>query len=143
MEKDLNKILERDDYKRLTKQLKERVQKIACAIAIKMFDLDIENIIIKIDRIQVTCKRVSSNNGGYDFLAIACDGDYGDEWYSLEDVGRSYYYSGDFTAHVCGCNNKEALNFLNVAAKIIERLGEIECYQVNALQKALKETEDL
>lgn len=32
MEKNLNEILKRDDYKKLTKQLKERVEKIACSI---------------------------------------------------------------------------------------------------------------
>ena len=146
MEKNLNEILKRDDYKKLTKQLKERVEKIACSIAVKMFDLDIESEIIKIDDVQVTCNRVRSNGGSvYDFLAIGREDGYGygTNWYSLEDVNHSYYYFGDYDARVCGCTNKEALCFLNVASKIIERLDEIERAQVKEIQKALDNTKDL
>lgn len=146
MEKNLNEILKRDDYKKLTKQLKERVEKIACSIAVKMFDLDIESEIIKIDDVQVTCNRVRSNCGSvYDFLAIGREDGYGygTNWYSLEDVNHSYYYCGDYDARVCGCTNKEALCFLNVASKIIERLDEIERAQVKEIQKALDNTKDL
>lgn len=146
MEKNLNEILKRDDYKKLTKQLKERVEKIACSIAVKMFDLDIEREIIKIDDVHVTCDRVRSNGGGvYDFLAIGREDGYGygTDWYSLEDVNHSYYYCGDYDARVCGCTNKEALCFLNVASKIIERLDDIERAQVKEIQKALDNTKDL
>ena len=147
MEKNLNEILKRDDYKKLTKQLKERVEKIACSIAVKMFDLDIEREIIKIDDVQVTCNRVRSSGGAYayDFLAIGREDGYGygTDWYSLEDVNHSYYYCGDYDARVCGCTNKEALCFLNVASKIIERLDEIERAQVKEIQKALDNTKDL
>lgn len=143
MEKNLNEILKRDDYKKLTKQLKERVEKIACSIAVKMFDLDIEREIIKIDDVQVTCNRVRSSGGAYDFLAIGREDGYGTNWYSLEDVNHSYYYCGDYDARVCGCTNKEALCFLNVASKIIERLDEIERAQVKEIQKALDNTKDL
>ncbi len=143
MEKNLNEILKRDDYKKLTKQLKERVEKIACSIAVKMFDLDIEREIIKIDDVQVTCNRVRSSGGAYDFLAIGREDGYGTNWYSLEDVNHSYYYCGDYDARVCGCTNKEALCFLNVASKIIERLDEIERAQVKEIQKALDNTNDL
>lgn len=145
MEKNLNEILKRDDYKKLTKQLKERVEKIACSIAVKMFDLDIEREIIKIDDVQVTCNRVRSSGGAYDFLAIGREDGYGygTDWYSLEDVNQSYYYCGDYDARVCGCTNKEALCFLNVASKIIERLDEIERAQVKEIQKALDNTKDL
>lgn len=146
MEKNLNEILKRDDYKKLTKQLKERVEKIACSIAVKMLDLDIESEIIKIDDVQVTCNRVRSNDGSvYDFLAIGREDGYGygTNWYSLEDVNHSYYYCGDYDARVCGCTNKEALCFLNVASKIIERLDEIERAQVKEIQKALDNTKDL
>lgn len=143
MEKNLNEILKRDDYKKLTKQLKERVEKIACSIAVKMFDLDIEREIIKIDDVQVTCNRVRSSGGAYDFLAIGREDGYGTNWYSLEDVNHSYYYCGDYDARVCGCTNKEALCFLNVASKIIERLDEIERAQIKEIQKALDNTKDL
>ena len=143
MEKNLNEILKRDDYKKLTKQLKERVEKIACSIAVKMFDLDIEREIIKIDDVQVTCNRVRSSGGAYDFLAIGREDGYGTNWYSFEDVNHSYYYCGDYDARVCGCTNKEALCFLNVASKIIERLDEIERAQVKEIQKALDNTNDL
>lgn len=143
MEKNLNEILNRDDYKKLTKQLKERVEKIACAISTKMFELDIEEDMINIDNVCVTCRSVRSSIGDYDYLAIARNTEYGTEWYSLEDVNHSYYYCNDFNARVHGCTNKEALLFLNVASKIIEYLGVIEEKQVLHLQQSLDNTKGI
>lgn len=119
------------------------LKKSLVVFAVKMFDLDIEREIIKIDDVQVTCNRVRSSGGAYDFLAIGREDGYGTNWYSLEDVNHSYYYCGDYDARVCGCTNKEALCFLNVASKIIERLDEIERAQVKEIQKALDNTKDL
>ena len=144
--KTLDAILRRNDYARLTATLKARVEEIAKRIREKMDYLDIsdddnfDNGEIGIDGVVV---RVVSMNrrtfGEYEYLAIKregeCHGDY--KWYSLEDVGKEYYYAGDFTAKVVGATNKEALAFLNVAKKLIERLGYIEDKRVKSIEATL------
>ena len=146
MEKEIYEILNRNDYVRLTAKLKSRVEKLAKRIREKMKDLDISNNDdfyngeIGIDDVAVRVKSIKSRTGEYEFLAIKREGEcYGESsWYSLEDIGKEYYYAGDFSAKVVGASNKEALAFLNVARKLIEGLGNIEEERVNNLQISLK-----
>ena len=146
MEKEIYEILNRTDYVRLTAKLKSRVEKLAKSIREKMEDLDIANNDdfyrgeIGIDNVVVRVKSIKSRAGEYEFLAIKREGKcYGESsWYSLEDIGKEYYYAGDFSAKVVGASNKEALAFLNVAKKLIAGLGNIEDERVNNLQTALK-----
>ena len=146
MEKEIYEILNRNDYVRLTAKLKSRVEKLAKSIREKMQDLDIANNDdfyrgeIGIDNVVVRVKSIKSRAGEYEFLAIKREGEcYGESsWYSLEDIGKEYYYARDFSAKVVGASNKEALTFLNVAKKLIEGLGNIEDERVNNLQTALK-----
>lgn len=149
MEKEIYEILNRNDYVRLTAKLKSRVEELAKRIREKMDYLDItdddnfDNGEIGIDDVVVRVVSMKRRTfGEYEYLAIKrkgeCHGDY--KWYSLEDVGKEYYYAGDFTAKVVGATNKEALAFLNVAKKLIKGLGDIEDERVNNLQIALKNT---
>lgn len=142
----LDAILARDDYKRMTAQLKDKVQDIARRIYNKMEELDIDKP-IKVDGVTIKCSSVSSSVGTYHFLAIIVDysDDYDDyqERHSLEDVEREYYYSGDFSAKVRGASNKEALSFLNAAKDFILALGKIEQKQVADIKQAIKETENI
>ena len=146
MEKEIYEILNRNDYVRLTAKLKSRVEELAKRIREKMEDLDIANNDdfyrgeIGIDNVVVRVKSIKSRAGEYEFLSIKREDEcYGESsWYSLEDIGKEYYYAGDFSAKVVGASNKEALAFLNVAKKLIEGLGNIEDERVNNLQIALK-----
>lgn len=144
--KTLDAILRRNDYARLTATLKARVEEIAKSIREKMDYLDIadddnfDNGEIGIDGVVVKVVSMKRRTfGEYEYLAIKregeCHGDY--KWYSLEDVGKEYYYAGDFTAKVVGATNKEALAFLNVAKKLIERLGYIEDKRVKSIEATL------
>ena len=144
--KTLDAILRRNDYARLTATLKARVEEIAKSIREKMDYLDIadddnfDNGEIGIDGVVVRVVSMKRRTfGEYEYLAIKregeCHGDY--KWYSLEDVGKEYYYAGDFTAKVVGATNKEALAFLNVAKKLIERLGYIEDKRVKSIEATL------
>lgn len=150
--KSLDAILARNDYKRLTVALKERVEGIARLIREKMEELDIPHdedfyegeicangVTVRIDSVR------SNGLGSYEFLAIKREGEYYGEyfWYSLEDINREYYYARDFNARVRGANSKEALAFLNAAQRLIEGLGEIEDEQVATVEHALCETEDI
>ena len=147
MEKEIYEILNRNDYVRLTAKLKSRVEELAKRIRKKMDCLDItdddnfDNGEIGLDGVVVRVVSIKRRTfGEYEYLAIKrkgeCYGGY--KWYSLEDVGKEYYYAGDFTAKIVGATNKEALAFLNVARKLIKGLRDIEDERVNNLQTALK-----
>lgn len=144
----LDAILARDDYKRMTAQLKDKVQDIAHRIYNKMDELDIDES-IRVDGVTIKRSSVRSNAGTYEFLAIMDN--YGDrfmpeecqERHSLMDIDREYYYAGDFTAKVRGASNKEALAFLNAAKDFILALGEMEQQQANNIKQAIKENEDI
>ena len=145
MKKTLDEILNRNDYSRLTATLRTRVEEIAKSIREKMEDLDIanddnfDNGEIGVDGVVVRVVSIKRQTfGEYEYLAIKREGEcYGEEkWYSLEDVGKEYYYAGDFTAKVVGATNKEALAFLNVAKKLIEGLGELEQKRVESVKAA-------
>lgn len=143
----LDAILARDDYKRMTAQLKDKVQYIARRIYNKMEELDIYEP-IRVDGVKIKCTSVCSSVGTYDFLAIIVESDYDEcekyqEWHSLEDVGRKYFYCGDFTAKVRGASNKEALAFLNAAKDFIHVLGEMEQKQADEIKLAIKETDGI
>ena len=144
--KTLDEILRRSDYARLTATLKARVEEIAKRIREKMDYLDIadddnfDNGEIGIDGVVVRVISMKRRTfGEYEYLAIKREGEYhGDyKWYSLEDVGKEYYYAGDFTAKVVGATNKEALAFLNVAKKLIKGLGDVEDKRVKSIEAAL------
>lgn len=143
---DLNKILARDDYKRMTENLKSVVEEVAEKIRMKMDELDIDggddfdSGEIGADGIVVRVISVSSNCGYTKrFLGIKrYPEEYGHAYYaSLEDINDTYYYTGDFHARIYGATNKEALAFLNVAKKLIEGLGELEQKQADEIQQTI------
>lgn len=143
---DLNQILERDDYKRMTVALKEKVEEVAKRIRQKMDELDIindddfDNGEIGVENIVVRSVEVKSNSGfTYEFLGIKrYEEEYNHTyWASLEDIEHTFYFCSDLNAKVYGATNKETLAFLNVAAKLIEGLGEIEKKKADEIQKAL------
>lgn len=146
----LDEILGRNDYCRLTATLKERVEEIASRVRQKMVELDIDNDDafwngeIGVDTVTVRIVDKKSSVGTYSYLAIKreVDAEYDStpiySYFSLEDIDRDFYYSGDFNARVQGASNKEALAFLNVAKKFIQGLGEIEQEKVKAIENALE-----
>ena len=143
---DLNKILARDDYKRMTENLKQITEEVAKRIRVKMFELDIKNNPdfdkgeIGTDDVAVRVITVKSNSGfDRSFLGIKRYEEEHDHIYyaSLEDINHAYYFCGDFTAKIYGATNKEALSFLNASAKLIEGLGEIEQRQTEEIQEIL------
>lgn len=150
MTTDLNKILARDDYKRMTEKLKPIAEEVAEKIRKKMDELDIaddddfDNGEIGVEGVIVKAMCVKSNSGLiHEFLAIKRAGESYDEceWRSLQDIGNEYYFASDFHAVVNGASNREALAFLNVARKLIQGLGEIEQKKVEAIQNAIEDAE--
>lgn len=146
--KSIDEILNRDDYARLTKTLKNRTEEIAVKVRRKMNDLDLDEMII--NGFKIVVKKYSADYGQYhsDKLSIErhCIDDYNEEYneyVSLEDINESYYLAGDYNCRITGASNKEALKFLNSAKKIFEYLDDTESEQVNDVTKALEETKDM
>lgn len=146
--KSIDEIINRDDYTRLTKTLKDRTEEIAVKVRRKMNDLDLDTI--KVDGLTLTVKKYSADYGQYhsDKLSIErhCIDDYKEEYneyVSLEDINESYYLAGDYKCRITGASNKEALKFLNSAKNIFEYLDDTESEQVNDVTKALEETKDM
>lgn len=146
MKLDLNQILARDDYKRMTAALKEKVEEVAKCIRQKMNELDIindddfDNGEIGVENIVVRSVEVKSNSGfTYEFLGIKrYEEEYNHTyWASLEDIEHTFYFCSDFNAKVYGATNKEALAFLNVAAKLIIGLGGVEEKKVYDIEKVI------
>ena len=145
---DLNKILARDDYKRMTENLKSITEEVAEGIRKKMDELDIEensnfdNGEIGADGVVVRVITVNSNSGfNKRFLGIKRfeEGDHHAYFANLEDINDTYFFTGDFNARIYGATNKEALAFLNASKKLILGLGELEQHQVDEIQKVLDE----
>ena len=144
----LNEILARDDYKRMTENLKSITEEVARAIHKKMDELEIEdntdfdNGEIGVDDVVVRVITVNSNSGfNRSFLGIKRyeEGDNHAYYASLEDINDTYYFCGDFNAKIYGATKKEALAFLNASKKLILGLGELEQHQVEEIQKVLDE----
>lgn len=147
--KSIDEILNRDDYARLTKALKDRTEEIAVKVRRKMNDLDLDEI--KADGFKLAVKKYTADHGQYhsDKLSIeqhCIDDDYGreyTEYLSLEDINESYYLAGDYKCRITGASNKQALKFLNAAKKIFEYIDDTESEQVNEVNKVLEETKDM
>lgn len=144
----LNEILARDDYKRMTENLKSITEEVARAIHKKMDELEIEdntdfdNGEIGVDDVAVRVITVNSNSGfNRSFLGIKRyeEGDNHAYYASLEDINDTYYFCGDLNAKIYGATKKEALAFLNASKKLILGLGELEQHQVEEIQKVLDE----
>lgn len=136
--KTLDEILKREDYKRLTSEMAERVYDIAIKIRRKMHSLDMKELTV--DGLKIRdCKR-RSNVDSYVFLAVVDNEDYEDSLYDINDSG---YLHNDYSCYINGATNKEALAFLNRARKIIEYLGEKEEEKVKVIQQAMADTADL
>ena len=143
MIKDLNQILARNDYKRVTESLKEKVFEVARSIRRKMDELDVsDNFVsggITVGNVSVVVAHLGYGDSGfYDCLVLKSrDEEYGyPVWHCLEDVGnvrqedRGYMVEGQAT-------NKEKLAFINVSRELIIKLGNIEQKKVEIVQDAL------
>lgn len=141
MKKTIDEILNRNDYSRLTEQMRQRVEEIAERIHYKLDNLDIANNSdyhngeIHYGDVVVRVAHYSYNDDYYTTLTIKSD----EAWHTLERVGREVGF--DDGNYIRGrATNNECLAFLNVARKLIEGLGYIEKKKVEAIQKALSDT---
>jgi len=124
--KTLQQIIERDDYKRLSRNLANKVEELAEIIIKKMEELDIDELgelaIIKKSSSYFTQKYLVMKKDYYyqsGVLNVCRNSTLGN--------GRiGFYYAGDFSQWVDFATNQQALYFLSNFKKYMELLDEVE-----------------
>lgn len=144
MNVDLNKILARQDYVKLTKSLREKCNLVEDVISDKMKELDLNGMNggIKVNGMKVFCiknclfVRTPEKDDDYtiEYRAVHSDVEDGDEFFD-EESHRNFLF--------IPCSNKHALSFLNNAVAIIEKLGEIEQKKVDDIEKAIESVKNI
>lgn len=143
MNVDLNKILARQNYVKLTKSLREKCDQVEDAISTKMEELELDGSDngIVVNDMRIFCVK------GCLFVRTPEEEDVYVEYRQVNsndnDISDIFCYEADRAFRFYPCSNKHALRFLNNAVAIIEKLGEIEQEKVDAISKALEATEKL
>ena len=143
MNVDLNKILERQNYVKLTKSLREKCDYVEDAISTKMEELELDGSDngIVVNDMRIFCVK------GYLFVRTPEVEDVYAEYRQVNsndnDIPNIFIYEKYRAFIFYPCSNKHDLRFLNNAVAIIEKLGEIEQEKVDAISKALEATEKL
>lgn len=144
MTTDLNKILARQDYVKLTKSLREKCDYVENAISTKMEELELDGSDngIVVNDMRIFCVK------GYLFVRTpekedGCGIEYRQVNSNDNDISDVFSNEADRVFRFYPCSNKHALRFLNNAVAIIEKLGEIEQKKVDAINKAIEATKDL
>ena len=131
----IEEILKRDDYRRMSSELSDKVMEIAKCVREKMTQLDIKELGYYFIATQ------KSNSGyTYKYLSV-CNNSYDRIGSSLED-DHDYYFCGDFNCEVTAAPNKLKLKFLNSAKEIFEELDKIEDEQCNSIENAINKYND-
>lgn len=146
MTTDLNKILARQDYVKMTKLLREKCDQVENVISTKMEELELDGSDngIFVNYMQIFCVK------GYLFVHTPekedvhdCTEEYRQVNSNDNDIIDIFSNEADRAFRFYPCSTKHALRFLNNAVAIIEKLGEIERENVDAISKALEATEKL
>lgn len=146
---DLNKILARQDYVKLTKSLREKCDQLESVVSDKMvvLELDGRNGGITVNNMRIFCIK------GFLFVRTPeKDQDCGlycgySEYRQIISVENDVENVDDDINNrhfvFYPCSNKHALRFLNNAVAIIEKLGEIEQEKVDNIEKALESAKNI
>ena len=146
---DLNKILARQDYVKLTKSLREKCDQLESVISDKMVVLELDG---RKGGITVNNMRIFCIKGFLFVRTPEKDQDCGlycgySEYRQIISV-ENYVENVDDDINnrhfvFYPCSNKHALSFLNNAVAIIEKLGEIEQEKVDNIEKALESAKNI
>lgn len=145
MTTDLNKILARQDYVKMTKLLREKCDQLESVISSKMDELELDGtdkgIVVNNTRIlcvkgflYIRTPEKDEDDGAAEYRQIKSKNN---------DVTNVIDYEAERHFGFYPCSNKHALRFLNNAVAIIEELGKIEQEKVDVISKALEATEKL
>ena len=142
---DLNKILARQDYVKMTKLLREKCDKVESVISSKMEELELDGTDggIVVNNTRILCVK------GYLFVRTpekeqdSVNAEYRQIKSGENDVTNVTDYDTNRYFGFYPCSNKHALRFLNNAVAIIEELGKIEQEKVKAIDMALESAKDI
>jgi len=135
--KTLEQIIKRDDYKRLSRNLANKVDDLANIVIKKMEELEVEELG------DLSLVKKSASYFEHKYLVIK------KEYYYQSGVlnvcrnsdngnGRNgFYYAGDYSKWVDFATNEEALYFLNNFKKYMELLDEIESKKVAEIEACM------
>lgn len=136
--KTLEEIIERNDYKKISENLANKVEELADKITQKMVDLDIKEL----DDLEVF--EVRGQHFSQYFLRIAFPDRYSgvlnickNSTYGNSRSGE--YFANDFNCWINFAKNKDALYFLNNLQRYLSLLDETETEKVREAEKALSE----
>ena len=143
METDLNKIIKRQDYVKLTKALREKCDYVEGVIGGKMEELELRHIAVNGVEIVNILGHLFVRTPEYE-----CEGSRYKKYYTqislAEKDEESFTEPGTDNCIVFyPCSDKHALNFLNNAAAIIQELGKIEQEKVGTIEQAIEAAKDL
>ena len=128
--KTLQQIIERNDYKKVSKQLCDQIEEIAGAIQSKMESLDLKifNDLRIVER--------SANGYNQSYLTRSDSGVLNVCSNSTQGKNRSgFYYAGNFNCWITFATNEEALSFIKKTQFYIDSLDEHETKKCEEMQK--------
>ncbi|HCM29564.1 MAG TPA: hypothetical protein DHW83_01915 [Bacteroidales bacterium] len=138
---ELEKVIMRDDYKRLSTQLAEKCEELSDIILEKMIELDLyelDDLIIEEEHSYhgfkveyLVIKKVNKNKYGNYYNS----GSLNNCKASHDSTG--YYFDNDFRCWIKYASNDEALYFLNNIKKYLNLLSNIEDEKCNEIEKVL------
>lgn len=151
MTTDLNKILERQDYVKMTKLLREKCDYVEGIISKKMVELELDGTDngIFVNGQEILCVRDCLFTHTPEEESYHHPGEiyYETEYRMIKTYMPHFpdiYEKGDEkNFSFWPCANKHALRFLNNAVAIIEKLGEIEQKKAESMEKAIESVKNV
>lgn len=134
----LTKVLERDDYKRVSEKISDAAEKLEGLIRAKMDTLEVSEISVNGHHYIVS--KVRSNSGhSEECLARYKSCDEQCEWIGW----RSQYFCGDFHCWIEGAKTRTEVEFVNDAKALLQALDEIETELTKDAEDALASVKDI
>ena len=140
---ELEKVIMRDDYIKLSKDLAKKCEGLANIIMDKMLELDIkelDDLIIEEEHSYhgfkveyLVIKKVNKNKYGNYYNS----GSLNNCKASHDKDSTGYYFDNDFRCWIKYASNDEALYFLNNIKKYLNLLSNIEDEKCNEIEKVL------
>ncbi|WP_373729974.1 MULTISPECIES: hypothetical protein [Bacteroidales] len=134
----LLKVLEREDYKRVSNRVSDAAEKLEGIIRAKMNILEMSEI--KVNGHNYIVSKVRSNSGyGEECLARYKSREEQCEWIGWQ----SHYFAGDFHCWIEGAKTRTEIEFVNDAKALLQELDKIETELTKKAEEALESVKDI
>lgn len=132
------KVLERDDYKKVSNRISEAAERLEVLIRAKMEALEVTEISAN-RHIYIISKVRSSSGYSEECLARYKSSDEQCEWIGW----KSQYFVGDFRCWIEGAKTRTEVEFVNDAKALLQELDEIETELTQKAEDALEAVKDI